>query len=273
MKSIQRNIKRLQITLVTALVLAVSPTFATTITVLDENFDDIPGLSTSGATRTVADIIANSPGQLPAGTSWYSGNASPDNALNINVRRTDNIINTWTGTEGFDSFFAPATSSNKFLVLGDNSAQIGGNPSAGVMTLSFPLILPGGARSVDISFRYAFDGYDSIAADDTFSVLLTNGSDLEILKILSPDARPYGSAGNIAADTFMQTILAVDLPSTTDLMLTFRLSESSSSSTNTAVGIDDIVVTAQAPEPSSLLLLGSGLISFGILARRYRKKS
>jgi len=56
------------------------------ITLLRDNFNDTTGLNSPGDVRTVADILANDPGQLPAGTTILLG--SP------NVRRVDDPINT-----------------------------------------------------------------------------------------------------------------------------------------------------------------------------------
>jgi hypothetical protein len=243
--------------------------FSSTITLLDENFDDITGLSFAGSRPTVKSILKTRPDQLPSGTTWIAPVGK-----NINIGRSDNAINTSSKTLGFDSFFTPADSSNKFLVLGDSSGKIGRKPTVGEMLIFFPFSLPENAGSITVSYKFAFDGFDTRYADDIFSVYikdLDTATTLPLQSISSPDKRFKKSEGNISEGVFTQTFLKDELPGL-DLLLVFRLSENPLGATNTAVGIDDVMVTDPVvPEPSSLLLLGSGISLFGLFGL-FRKK-
>src|SRR4030042_2838273 len=76
--------------------------FSSTITLLDENFDDVTGLRFAGSRPTVKSILTYRPGQLPLGTTWIAPIGT-----NINIRRADNTINTSSDPLGFASFFSP----------------------------------------------------------------------------------------------------------------------------------------------------------------------
>src|SRR4030042_5227314 len=81
--------------------------FSSTIPLLDENFDDVTGLRFAGSRPTIKSILKTRPDQLPSGTTWIAPVGK-----NINIRRSDNAINTSNKAFGFDSFFTPADSSN-----------------------------------------------------------------------------------------------------------------------------------------------------------------
>src|SRR4030042_3419186 len=191
--------------LIAGLFLLSNSAFSSTITILDENFDDMTGLNNVGSHPTIKSILKTRPDQLPPGTTWIAPNAK-----NINIRRADNTINTSSNALGFDSFFTPVDSSNKFLVLGDNSGKIGLSPTGGEMLISFPFSLPENAASITVSYKFVFDGFDPKLSDDVFSVFITDlnkTTTLPLQYISSPDNRSKKSAGNISEGVFTNTYL------------------------------------------------------------------
>ncbi len=243
-----------------------------------ENFDDVTLLPNALSVRSVANILANNPLELPAGSLWA---ATSLNANDVNVRRADNTINTSIGSSGFDSFFAPSSSGNKFLVLGDRAGAIGGVPNGSLLGEAFAYAIPfaigAGGASVDISFDWAFDGFDtstSLFQQDRFLVGLVGGNNLGMTNVLSGDpvtllaqlllnqASPAGySSGN-----FTQTVNA---PQGNYLLAFLHLEANSAlgNVTNSAVGIDNISATV-VPVPAALPLLATALLGMGVIRRR-----
>lgn len=230
--------------------LCVAPIYAAPIVVLNEEFNDVTRADGTafnvGGSRlvdnAVSGILQLHPAQLPAGTS-----VSPGQTNGINVREQGNAINVATGTTGFDDFF-----STPFLVLGDNSGQLGSTPSTGDFVIRFPFTVPLGASTVTVEFSYAFDGVDTSADnEDFFSSSIVGATTLELLAVSSP---------SFLSQPFSILINPVDLP-LGPLSLEFKLHEAGSN-TNTAAGIDDIrIAVATVPEPSPLFMLGAGLLS------------
>jgi hypothetical protein len=235
------------------------------MTQLDENFNDVTGITANngaGAVRTVADIVTNDPAQLPPGTAHTSIGSSP------NVRRSNNTSNTSIGAAGFDSFFQPINAAapfNLFLVFGNDSGTIVGPPTSGITEVQFPFEVPSGALSVTVQYDFAFDGTDtSMPNQDSFVVELVNGG-TQTLQLLV-------SSTNFSSGNFNDTLVLAPGSYT----LVFRLNEAGAG-TNTAAGVDNVLVTVHVPqvqavpEPASLLLLVSGLAGLGVW--RLRRKA
>ena len=244
--------------------------------VLSENFDDVISLgnvSNSGTPNVCLNspCTSNSPG-LPVGTRGNSNtgpapagaNTAPDNS---NIRRGDNTINTSTGINGFDSFFAP-TSSNGFLVLGDDtSTVIDGSPNNGLSFTRIPFAIPVGLTSATVAFSWAFEGQDASAtADDTFTAHILNSAGTSLATLLS---RTSGSATTgYGTGNFVGTWGPGSSFAPGSYYLELRLQEqTANATTQSALGIDDITVTA-VPEPNALLVMLAGCGVLAFYARR-----
>ncbi len=254
------------------------PLVGSAATVIDENFNDVTGLGTAASTRTVADILANNPAQLPSGSLWASV-AIPPSAADVNIRRADNAINTTAGSSGFDSFFAPATGANNFLVLGDQSGVIGNNPSTGVFAYVVPFSVLPGQTQVSIDFDWAFDGTDTSTAltnvDNFIAGIAGDGfsmsNPMAVFTPLVSGSSPGGFSSGHFSQTFAASSLPVPVPATGLRYLVFALSEGTSltapNGTNSAIGIDNILVAA-VPEPETYAFMLAGLGLVGLVAKR-----
>ena len=231
---------------------------------LDENFNDVTGVTTNVLIRTVADIQTNNASQLDGATTRVvSGDATE---ASFNVRRHDNAIDA-NGANGFDNFF-PTPNTNRFLVIGDDDGNINAGtpttPTAGSMTLTFALdpITVVSVGGIVVSFDYVFDATVAANVDD-FSVdlVLADASVVNVLSISDP-------TGMTRQTGFSATIPYATL-SSNPAFLRFKLDEINDANGNSAVGLDNLKVSV-VPEPSVLALLGFGLV--GLAASRRRKQ-
>jgi hypothetical protein len=181
-----------------------------------------------------------------------------------NARPSTDLINTGLGNTGFNNFFTSA-----FASIGDNKEELGSSPNTGdshiQQTFTLAAVVDGKTVTsypLTIRFRTVFDGYDN-QENDIFSATLNN---FDLLTQTSW-ALPTGELSALGPDQQLTTdhnqVLTV-LPGT--YRLRFALEEQIGSDTQTAAGIDSVSITAIAsvPEPSLLLLLGSGISLLGL---------
>jgi hypothetical protein len=196
-------------------------------------------------------------------TNNGTGNAS---VASFNVRNGANPIDldnnpfSIFGDNDFDNRFG--SSANKFLVIGDDSGDLRGNPNGGMagngsslMQIEFPLFAAQGSpKQLTIEFDYVFDA-DNVNNSDDFWVelVLADNTTVPLLNHNSPSAGTRG--------TFSTTI---PYPHMLPVSLRFNLREFAGAG-NSAVGIDNIAVRAVPPknnsvsEPGVLMLFGLGL--------------
>lgn len=261
----------------TSLVATLATLFAGTVSaapvqqvLLNEDFQNVTGLSAASTVRTISDIVTNNPAQLdgnPAVTFANTGNGNATAAA-FNVRRGDNAIGGGTATSAntFDGFFGAAA--NRFLVIGDDSGNLGGAPNGGTgtgasstMSLQFTLdaITLSLPKLINISFDYAFDANNANNPDDfAVSLVLADTSTVQLLSYGAPSASSRGS---------FSTSLDYTSLASTPAFLRFTLIEYTGNGSS-AVGLDNINVTA-VPEPGVLALLGLGLL--GLAASRRKR--
>jgi len=256
-----------------AFYIAISSAHAST-TLLDVNFDGI----TSTSATPVSTVLA----QLPTGTQWSSTTA----ASAVNLRTGTDAINTYNSGNPLQrfalssgtNFFLPATATNNFLVLGDDSGQLAGSPTAGTYGFATPFTLAAGTTDITVSFDWVFSAFLLGSGGDTdqFKVGIA-GNGFNIASPLINNNAVVNQSINISGKAYGPAnvnILASSLgapDANGKYWLSFGYLENASSQTNGAVGIDNIKITANVsavPVPGAVWLLGSGLAGLVGLQRR-----
>ena len=257
--------------LIAGLLLFSSHSFATTL--VSENFNSVTGIGTTQ--RTVQSILATSAYELAPGTTWSV--TTPATAAAVNVRHTNNRINaTATDVENFYKAFTPIDALNNFLVLGDDSSGLNNEALGGISHYAIPFVNPVLGGNLDISFNYAFNGWDNATGGhNSFRVYLSDGTTfINLIDFFSTPGTgktvtPRGS--NYAAGPY-EHLVYTTLLNSRNLTLNFELNEGTSLGNlvkNAAAGIDNITIDS-VPEPSTFILLGAGLGGLALLRRRRR---
>lgn len=241
-------------------------------TLLEEDFEDVSGITNNSSIRTVNNIVTNNSTQLSGSPSVSFTNAGNGDAsvASFNVRNGGNAIDGSSASSSttFDNFFG--TSANQFLVIGDNSGDLTGSSNGGTNTgasstlnIQFALasITIGNPQILDIQFDYVFDTNNTSNPDDFIAeLILQDLSKVDLLSFTQPSSSTRGT---------FTTSLSYALLASAPTHLNFRLFEGRNNGSS-AVGIDNIQVTITAvPEPEILTLLGGGLLCF----RFFRRKS
>lgn len=235
---------------------------------LNEDFQGVSGITTNATVRTVEEILTNSPGELsgsPLTSFGSTGNGSASEAA-FNVRRGRNGIDGNSpigggvvGNPDFDNFFG--ANPNRFLVIGDNAGNLGGQPNGGTgaaasatMSIQFELgPIAGSPDLLQIMFDYVFDAKHMLNTDDFVAELIL--SDFTTFNLRSHN-RPTDETRGSFNTSFLYSSLAA-----APVYLNFRLIEGRGDGSS-AVGLDNLVVNA-IPEPGMLALMGLGLLGLG----------
>jgi PEP-CTERM motif len=190
------------------------------------------------------------------------------------ARSGTDVINTSEGNAGFNGFFTSA-----FATLGDSDGPIGGGPNSPVIISSIwesftvPSFVDGKpVYAIDVSFDFAFNG--------SFSPTPTRSSWLALIGTVpsfspinfgaSPDSDVFpdcGPAPSCPTGLFSGTVTNFFNFTPGDYAIGFRLGEIGPG--DVALGIDNVSIEpVPIPEPTTLVLLGTGLVAAAVARRK-----
>jgi hypothetical protein len=236
-------------------------------TLLQEDFQGV-SVATSTTVLTIATVGASLDGN-PVTSFLNTGNGDASNN-SFNVRRGDNALDgSSAGSATFDNYFG--TSANHFLVIGDDSGNLGGAANGGTtatplasstMNIGFalePFLM--GRSKFGIEFDYVFDANNAANTDDFLvQLILSDGTAISLLSYSAPSATSRG--------TYASSLVLEDTSVLWPAFLSFTLIEQRNGGSS-AVGLDNITITAVAlPEPGVLGLFGLGLLGMAAARRR-----
>jgi len=162
--------------------------------------------------------------------------------------------------------------------MGDYNQDItdSNGPTSGESYVLIPLSVPLYTTSLTISFKYAFSGFDNDPSyNDGFYIWIQDSTNQTITNLA------HGSTVNLPNQTdanLIDGIVNVTVPwsnsYSSDLSFYIQVIEKESADTQTALAIDDLLVTANVstpvPIPGAVWLLASGLLGL-IGVRRFRR--
>lgn len=150
---------------------------------------------------------------------------------------------------------------------GNHLARLGSDITDGNTLLSQVFTIGSSPnQNQTLSFTYSFNFIDvpnAFAKMDIFAAKIWQGGvpDTQLL-LASYDTSTFVNISGVYTEVLDPQLTAGTY------YLKFQMTENSGTSTNSYVDIDNVSLKAEVPEPASLLLLGSGLLGYGLLRRR-----
>ncbi|MDE1177389.1 MAG: PEP-CTERM sorting domain-containing protein [Edaphobacter sp.] len=199
------------------------------------------------------------------GSQYPSQQVTGWNSTGYNFVFLPGTANT-TGAVGTDNpviFWGPANGSNNGFTAspdGGNFVAIDGVYQPGPLTQVVTGLTPG--SPVTISFYYAGAQQYGFDGDTTDAIQISLGSETYTTDVLSVDNHGF-TGWQAASFTFT--------PTSTSELLSFMADSTPAGDPPFAL-LDGVTITSPVPEPGSLVLLSTGLLSAaGYVGRRYRK--